>query len=198
MKKLGKLILILLLIVPFSMSCGKGKGDTDVTSSSVSSIASSTSQNSIPATSDSSQSSHSQEMESSSFLESSVIDSSSATLDSSDSMDSSLASDSSSEQDSSVQATHQIIYYMVIDRQVMGVLEECKLENGNYPTTYTAGVGARVDDLKDFVDMEDYTLAFLGWYTDRACTIPFDGTIDVAQTGSLALYAKMDVVFPAD
>lgn len=74
--------------------------------------------------------------------------------------------------------------------QEVEIPEQMKRKDGNYPSTYYEGIGAQVDTLKDYEDRNN-EWRFLGWYTDKACTEKFEGTIDITQTGDVTLYAKL-------
>lgn len=78
----------------------------------------------------------------------------------------------------------------VIGSQEVEIPEQMKRKDGNYPSTYYEGIGAQVDTLKDYEDRNN-EWRFLGWYTDKACTEKFEGTIDITQTGDVTLYAKL-------
>lgn len=84
--------------------------------------------------------------------------------------------------------------------EYVGVLygEETEIESGlyrrdgSYPTEYITGQGATVSELKEYYSLTSLKdIAFYGWYTDKACTQAFDGTIEETQTGDVTIYAKL-------
>ena len=90
--------------------------------------------------------------------------------------------------------TYSIEYVAIQSGKTAEIYEDFWLENGSYPTTYIAGEGAIVSDLKAIVypsSTEDRE--FKGWYWDAACTQEFDGTIGENVAGDLTIYAKISV-----
>ena len=65
-----------------------------------------------------------------------------------------------------------------------------KLQDGSYPQTYTVGVRQRVSSLGQ-KEYPFYTMVFVGWYLDEACTQPFDGIVGGGDRGEMTLYAKV-------
>lgn len=118
--------------------------------------------------------------------------------------------------------TYRITYQTTDGEEIKSFLFK---ENGNYPTEYTAGRTARVDDLLGKMtmseadvwwDLEENELPiaqfvigspvrdpnnpnteyeFYGWYLDKACKKPFDGVITSNMEGDIVLYADIVVAF---
>ena len=69
-------------------------------------------------------------------------------------------------------------------------------EDGKYPTYYLSGIGAKVDELNEFVYVNDTTdYEFHGWYLDKDLTKEFDGEIESGTQENITLYASIVIVY---
>lgn len=90
--------------------------------------------------------------------------------------------------------TYSIEYVAVQGGKVAEIHEDFWLEDGSYPTTYIAGEGAEISELREMIypsAREDRT--FEGWYLDFACTKEVSEGIGKNVAGDLTLYAKISV-----
>ena len=87
---------------------------------------------------------------------------------------------------------YTITYQIVVDGEKQDVPEAMKKANGQYPTTYTKGKGAKIDDLVN-MQMTHATYAFSGWYFNEECT---DRCVEIGKDsiGNVTLYAKIAVI----
>ena len=89
-------------------------------------------------------------------------------------------------------STHAITYYAVEGGTVSEIPAYMWLTGESYPTTYQAGTGATVGALKAYYSIDSTTdKEFRGWYYDKACTNPFDGTVSADCSHDIVLYAKL-------
>ena len=114
-------------------------------------------------------------------------------------------------------AEYSIKYIGVLDEQEADIPSVLWRKGGAYPKGYDSGKETSVDDLlgkmtlcewedgstmyvgspvSDTNPYKDYS--FYGWYLDKKCTIPFDGTISENTVGDIRLYAKISVGYWTD
>ncbi|MBQ7924562.1 MAG: hypothetical protein IJ329_04580 [Clostridia bacterium] len=74
-----------------------------------------------------------------------------------------------------------------------------KKVHGEYPESYTEGVGVTVDGLRNDVIDSTYAYTFIGWYYDEVCLLPCEnGVIGTEKTGDITLYAKIQKTLLSD
>lgn len=129
--------------------------------------------------------------------DSSDASSDSSSNDSSDSSSDSSSSDSSdSSSDVPVLPIVKTISYVGVNADtgaIISIPEELKATGGYYPTEYTVGEGAVIDEMQSVpVVLGEIEYVFVGYYLDAECTVSFEG-IDVFTDTPVTVYVKIEV-----